>query len=63
MGFITFCCTFNKYKLANYRYYLSSETVSLFLPLALLDLIILRPLAVAILSRNPCLFLRFLFEG
>jgi hypothetical protein len=41
----------------------SSDTVSFFLPVALLLERTLRPLAVAILSRNPCLFFLFLFEG
>jgi hypothetical protein len=41
----------------------SSETVSFFLPVALLLDRTLRPFAVAILSRNPCLFFLFLFEG
>jgi len=41
----------------------SSDTLSFFLPLALLLANTLRPLAVAIRSRNPCLFLLFLFEG
>jgi hypothetical protein len=45
----------------NYRP--SSETVSLFLPFALRWAIILRPLFDDILSRKPCLFLRFLFDG
>ena len=43
--------------------YLSSETVSFFLPLALLLFKTLRPLAVDILSRNPCLFFLFLTDG
>ncbi len=34
-----------------------------FLPLALRLAKTFRPLAVAILSRNPCLFLLFLLEG
>jgi hypothetical protein len=41
----------------------SSETVSFFLPFLLRDANTLRPLAVAILSRNPCLFFLFLLEG
>nr|DAI35338.1 MAG TPA: hypothetical protein [Caudoviricetes sp.] len=41
----------------------SSETVSFFLPLARRAANTLRPLAVAILSRNPCLFFLFLLEG
>lgn len=41
----------------------SSETVSFFLPLALREASTLRPLAVDILSRKPCLFFLFLFEG
>lgn len=42
---------------------LSSETVSFFLPFLLREANTLRPLAVAILSRNPCLFFLFLLEG
>ena len=41
----------------------SSETVSFFRPLALLADSTLRPFAVDILSRKPCLFFLFLFEG
>ena len=41
----------------------SSETVSFFLPLALLDASTLRPLAEAILSRKPCLFFLLRFDG
>jgi hypothetical protein len=41
----------------------SSETVSFFLPFFLREANTLRPFAEAILSRKPCLFLRFLFEG
>jgi hypothetical protein len=41
----------------------SSETVSFFLPFFLRAEMTLRPLAEAILSRNPCLFFLFLFEG
>ena len=41
----------------------SSETVSFFLPFARRAANTLRPLAVAIRSRNPCLFFLFLFEG
>ena len=51
---------------ANVYYFLpmgSSETVSFFLPLARRAAKTLRPLAVAILSLNPCLFLRLLFDG
>jgi hypothetical protein len=50
----------------NTHYFLglgSEETVSLFLPLARLLAKTLRPLAEAILSLNPCLFLLFLFDG
>ena len=47
------------YSLSRY----SSETVSFFLPFALLAARTLRPLAVDILSRNPCLFFLFLLEG
>ncbi len=49
----------NIYSLSNF----SSETVSFFLPLALLAASTLRPLAVAILSLKPCLFFLFLFDG
>jgi hypothetical protein len=41
----------------------SSETVSFFLPFLLREASTLRPLAVAILSRKPCLFFLFRFEG
>ncbi|KGN90479.1 hypothetical protein HQ45_03440 [Porphyromonas crevioricanis] len=41
----------------------SSDTESFARPLALLEANTRRPFAVAILERNPCLFLRFLFEG
>jgi hypothetical protein len=41
----------------------SSETVKRFLPLFLRAAITLRPLAEAMRSRKPCLFLLFLFEG
>jgi len=41
----------------------SSETVSFFLPFLLRAAITLRPFAEAILSRNPCLFFLFFFEG
>ena len=41
----------------------SSETVSFFLPFFLRDASTRRPFAVAILSRKPCLFFLFLFEG
>ena len=41
----------------------SSETVSLFLPLALLAASTFLPPTVLILSRKPCLFLLFLLEG
>ena len=41
----------------------SSETVSFFLPFLLREAKTLRPLADAILSRKPCLFFLFLFEG
>jgi hypothetical protein len=41
----------------------SSETVSFFLPFLLRDANTLRPFAEAILSRKPCLFFLFLFEG
>jgi hypothetical protein len=41
----------------------SSETVNFFLPFALRDFNTLRPLADAILSRKPCLFLLFFVDG
>jgi hypothetical protein len=41
----------------------SSETVSFFLPFFLREANTLRPLAEAIFSRKPCLFLRFLLDG
>ena len=41
----------------------SSATVNFALPFARRAARTLRPFAVAILSRNPCLFLLFLFEG
>ena len=41
----------------------SSETVNFFLPVALLFARTLRPFADAILSRKPCLFFLFLFDG
>lgn len=41
----------------------SDETVSLCLPLALLRANTFLPLAEAILSMKPCLFLLFLFDG
>jgi hypothetical protein len=41
----------------------SSETESFFLPFALRAARTLRPLAVAILSLKPCLFLLFLCDG
>ena len=42
---------------------ISSETVSLFLPFALRLDNTLRPLAVDILSLNPCLLRLFLLDG
>lgn len=47
------------YALCNF----SSETVSFFLPFALRAANTRRPFLVAILSRKPCLFLRFLCDG
>ena len=41
----------------------SSETDNFFLPLALRNDNTFLPFAVAILSLNPCLFLRLLFDG
>lgn len=40
-----------------------SDTVNLFLPFARRDANTLRPLALSILLRKPCLFTLFLFEG
>jgi hypothetical protein len=47
----------------DYLLAISSDTVNLFLPLALRLDNTLRPLAVDILSLNPCLLRLFLFEG
>jgi len=50
----------------NYHYFFglaSDDTDNLFLPFARLLAKTLRPLAEAILSLNPCLFLFFLFDG
>ena len=44
-------------------YYLSSETVSLFLPFLRRAASTFLPLAVDILLRKPCLFALFLSEG
>ncbi len=44
-------------------YFISLDTLSLFLPLALLRARIFLPLWLLILSLNPCLFLLFLFDG
>tara|TARA_B110000008_G_scaffold186443_1_gene185273 strand:- start:6992 stop:7183 length:192 start_codon:yes stop_codon:yes gene_type:complete len=41
----------------------SDETETFFLPFALLRANTFRPLAEAILSMKPCLFLLFLFDG
>lgn len=41
----------------------SSDTVSFLRPCALRDAKTRRPFAVAILSRNPCLFFLFRFDG
>ncbi len=41
----------------------AEDTLKFFLPLALLLANTLRPLADAILSLKPCLFLLFLFDG
>jgi len=45
------------------NYLISSDTVRRFLPFALRALITFCPLTVDILFLNPCLFLRFLFDG
>lgn len=42
---------------------ISSETVNTFLPLARRAAKTRRPFAVAMRSRNPCLFLRLVFDG
>ncbi len=47
----------------SYLWEISSETVSLFLPLALLLASTFLPLAVDILSLKPCLLRLFLFDG
>ena len=47
------------YSLSNF----SSDTVNFFLPLALLAANTLRPFAVAMRSRKPCLFFLFLLDG
>jgi len=47
----------------SYLWAISSETVSLFLPLALLLASTFLPLAVDILSLKPCLLRLFLFDG
>lgn len=41
----------------------SSETVNFFLPLALREANTLRPFALAILSRKPCLLVLFFLDG
>lgn len=46
-----------------YNYLYSSETESFLRPFPLRAASTLRPLAVAILERNPCLFFLFLFDG
>lgn len=46
-----------------FRPFTSSETVSFLRPLARRAAIMARPPLVAILSRKPCLFFLFLFEG
>jgi hypothetical protein len=52
-------------KISFIPYYLgnSSETVSFALPLALREANTLRPFAVDILERKPCLFFLFLLDG
>ncbi len=49
--------------MADYLCFASSETVNFFLPLALRAARTLRPLADAILSLKPCLFLLFRCDG
>lgn len=46
-----------------YFLFISSDTVSFFLPFALRFASIFLPLAVDILSLKPCLFLFFLIDG
>jgi hypothetical protein len=46
-----------------YSDFYSSDTESLLRPLALLRASTFLPFLVAILDLNPCLFLRFLFDG
>jgi hypothetical protein len=53
----------NSYKIENRQPLYSSETVNLALPFARRDANTLRPFAVAILERKPCLFFLFLLEG
>ena len=55
------CCV-HSYTMANFDY-LSSETVSLFLPLRRRAANTFLPLAVDILLRKPCLLALFLSEG
>jgi hypothetical protein len=54
-------------KIKKRKYYdlclFSSDTVRRVLPLALRAANTLRPFGVDILSRKPCLFLLFLFDG
>lgn len=50
-------------KEGNYFNFSSSETVSFFLPLALLRAKTLRPLLLLIRSLKPCLFFLFRLEG
>ena len=58
------CFHIYKYICENISYPLySSDTVNFFLPLARRLANTLRPFAVAILERKPCLFFLFLFEG
>ena len=51
------------YSLVFYLCVLSEDTLSFFLPLALLEANTLRPLVDSIFLRNPCLFFLRLFEG
>jgi hypothetical protein len=46
-----------------YLFFFSSDTVSFLRPLALRAASTLRPLAVAMRSRKPCLFFLFLLDG
>ena len=59
----TFTSLFFLVAMRNYFPLYSSETVNFLRPFARRDANTLRPFALAILSRNPCLFFLFLLEG